>query len=64
MDDLAKRIIRAFSENLERKLSGGSDDQMRTSLNVGSLMRDALIAGLQRLWARISSLNSRRRDPI
>jgi carbon-monoxide dehydrogenase small subunit len=54
MDDLVKRIVQAFSENLERKLSGGSDDQMRTSLNAGSLMKDALVARLKRLLVRFS----------
>jgi carbon-monoxide dehydrogenase small subunit len=63
MDDLAKRIIRTFSENLERKLSGGSDDQMQTSLNVGSLISDALLATLKRLWAPISRLFSRHLGP-
>jgi carbon-monoxide dehydrogenase small subunit len=53
MDDFAKRIIRAFAENLERKLSGGADDQMQTSLNVGALMKDALIGRLKRVWAQI-----------
>ncbi len=62
MDDLAKRIIRAFSENLERKLSGGSEEQMQTSLNVGSLISSVLIGRLKRLWAPLSSLYKSRRD--
>jgi carbon-monoxide dehydrogenase small subunit len=64
MDDLSKRIIQAFSENLERKLNGASEEQMQTSLNAGSMMRDVLIGRLKRLWAPISSLYSSRRDPI
>jgi carbon-monoxide dehydrogenase small subunit len=63
MDDLVKRIIRAFSENLEQKLNGGSDNQMQISLNAGSLMKDVLIAWLKRPWVRLSSLLSRLRDP-
>jgi carbon-monoxide dehydrogenase small subunit len=53
VDDLAKRIIQAFSENLERKLSGASLDQMRTSLNAGSLVADVIIGRLKRLAAPI-----------
>jgi len=64
MDDLSKRIIQAFSENLERKLNGASEEQMQTSLNAGSMIRDVLIGRLKRLWAPISSLYSSRRDPI
>jgi hypothetical protein len=56
MDDLVKRIVQSFSENLERKLSGGSDDQMRTSLNAGFLMKDALVAWLKRLLVRFGSV--------
>ena len=52
MDDLAKRIIQTFSENLERKLGGGGDDQMQTSLNAGSLMKDALTVWLGRSLGR------------
>jgi aerobic carbon-monoxide dehydrogenase small subunit len=63
MDDLVKRILQAFSENLERKLSGGSDDQMRTSLNACSLMKDALVAWLKRLLVRFSKPFSPPRDP-
>jgi carbon-monoxide dehydrogenase small subunit len=53
MDNLAKRIIQTFSENLERKLSGASEEQMQKSLNAGSLVRDVLIGQLKRLWALI-----------
>jgi carbon-monoxide dehydrogenase small subunit len=63
-NDLAKRIIQAFSENLERKLSGASEEQMQTSLNVGSLMSAVLISRIKRLWAPISSLYKGRRDSI
>jgi len=63
MDDLANRIVQAFSENLERKLGGASDDQMQTSLNVGSLMSDMLLARLKRFWTPISGLISRHRGP-
>jgi carbon-monoxide dehydrogenase small subunit len=62
MDDLAKRIIHAFSENLERKLSGASPEQMQTSLNAGSLMKDVLIGRIKRLWAPISNLFGGRGD--
>jgi carbon-monoxide dehydrogenase small subunit len=63
MDDLGKRIIQAFSENLERTLNGGEVDQVRTSLNVTSLMKDALIARVKHRWARVSGLFNRPRNP-
>ena len=63
MDDLAKRIVQVFSENLERKLSGASAEQIQTSLNAGSLIKDALIGWIKGLWTPFSSLFSRHRDP-
>jgi len=50
VDDLAKRIIAAFSQNLERKLSGASAEQMQTSLNAGSLMFDVVIGRIKRFF--------------
>jgi carbon-monoxide dehydrogenase small subunit len=62
MDDLAKRIVQTFAGNLERKLRGGSDDQMQTSLNAGLLMRDVLVARLKRWWGPLAKLFTRRGD--
>jgi carbon-monoxide dehydrogenase small subunit len=53
VDDLAKRIIKAFSENLERKLSGASTDQLQTSLNAGSLVMDVVSGRIKQFVASI-----------
>lgn len=59
VDDLAKRIIKAFSENLERKLSGGSIAEMQTSLNAGSLVIEVAISRIKRLLTSLRRLISR-----
>jgi carbon-monoxide dehydrogenase small subunit len=63
IDDLARRIIRTFSENLERKLSGAAEDQMQTSLNIGSLMSFVFVSRLKRLQGLVWQVFGRHRDP-
>ncbi len=56
VDDLAKRIIKAFSENLERKLSGASADQLQASLNAGSLVMDVVSGRIKQFVASLRRL--------
>lgn len=53
VDDLAKRIVKAFAENLERKLSGASADQLQASLNAGSLVMDVVSGRIKQSLASV-----------
>ena len=50
VDDLTKRIVDAFAKNLEARLSGhGHQAEFQTSFEVGSLLRDVMVARLKSL---------------
>jgi carbon-monoxide dehydrogenase small subunit len=50
VDDLTKRIVDTFAKNLEARLSGhGHQAEFQTSFEVGSLLRDVMVARLKSL---------------
>jgi aerobic carbon-monoxide dehydrogenase small subunit len=57
IDDLTRRIVDSFARNLELKLSGDAgEEDLQTSLEAGSLIRDVLVARLKRFLNSLKNL--------